>query len=128
MRTKTMAPQIQTVDDLPKRTRKALEEYMTVTPEIGRAKGAEDLVLVTTQSGSTYLVDIAEGSCECPDSQHRHPEGGCKHFRRARFATGYQPIPAAAAEQCKVDTDLGACTNANLRFAAADGGVIESRG
>lgn len=43
------------------RTERALTRYLTVLPETGRAKGADGLSLVVSQSGSEYLVDSREG-------------------------------------------------------------------
>lgn len=79
--------------DIDKRTVRALTEVMTVLPEQGRVRGAEALYLVISGSGSEYLVDTRNESCECPDSEHRNPENGCKHVRRVRFATGERPVP-----------------------------------
>jgi len=106
------------------RTRRALEQYLTVTPDVGQARGAEGIALVTSQSGSEYVVDALEGRCECRDAEYRDPDGGCKHVRRARFALGLDAIPADAAAACDVDPDLGQHCDAELRFAAADGGII----
>ena len=113
--------------DLPDRTVRALTEYLTVTPDTGRARDVPGMALVTSQSGSEYLVDVRDGRCECGDAQHRDPHGGCKHVRRARFATGVEAIPAAAS-QLDVDPDLGEHCDAEVRFASADGGtdIIEA--
>lgn len=107
------------------RTRRALEQCMTVTPNIGRAKDAPGLAIVTSESGSSYTVDMDTGTCGCPDSEHRDPAGGCKHVRRARIATGRRPVPAEFVEACDVDPDLGQCTDATVDLLAADGGVID---
>jgi len=68
------------VSELEGRTRRALEEYMTVLPE-------EDtgLCRVYTQSGEEYVVDAQDGACTCPDFRHNlgHDER-CKHQRRCR--------------------------------------------
>jgi hypothetical protein len=107
------------------RTERALTEYMTVTPDLGRARGADGLALVTTQSESTYLVDYDAGRCECPDAEYNLSDGEvCKHVLRARFAVGETPVPAAAAAQLSVDGTLGDATDATVRFTAADGGVV----
>lgn len=112
-------------DDLEPRTRRALTEYMTVTPTLGRARDADGLALVTTESESTYLVDYDAGRCECPDAEYNLTDGGmCKHVRRARFAVGETPVPATAATRLSVDGTLGDATDATVRFAAADGGVV----
>jgi len=111
-------------EDVPERTRRALEQYLTVTPDTGRARGADDLVLVTSESGSEYVVDLPAGRCSCEDYEYR--EADCKHRQRARMATGREPIPAEAAAVCDIDPSLGQHTDASLRFAAADGGVVAS--
>ncbi|MGB9931548.1 hypothetical protein [Haloarcula amylolytica] len=109
-------------DSIADRTRRALEQYLTVTPDVGQARGAEGLALVTSESGNEYVVDVQEGRCECRDAEFRDVE--CKHIRRARFAMGVDAIPADAAAACDVDPDLGQHCDAELRFAAADGGII----
>lgn len=42
------------VSDVEPRTVRALEEYLTVMPEHGRVKGADDLVLVVSASPEEY--------------------------------------------------------------------------
>ncbi len=37
---------------------------------------------VFSQSGQTYLVDVFERNCTCPDWAKNEPKGGCKHMRR----------------------------------------------
>ncbi|QLG49106.1 hypothetical protein [Natrinema halophilum] len=110
------------IDTLDERDVRALEEYLTVTPEIGRARGADDLTLVTSQSGKEYLVDVREGVCECPDSEYRHPDGGCKHVRRARIAMGHETVDARTLAELDVDPRLGEHAN-GPRVATSDGGV-----
>lgn len=114
------APSTDSIDD---RTRRALEQYLTVTPDVGQARGVEGIALVTSgESGSEYVVDALEARCECRDAEYRDVQ--CKHIRRARFAMGIDAIPADAAAACDVDPDLGQHCDAELRFAAADGGII----
>jgi len=67
------------------RTLRALTEPMSVLPEMGRAKGADDLYLVVSSSGKEYLVDARGWSCECPDATHRDVR--CKHQRRVALQT-----------------------------------------
>lgn len=99
--------------DLEPRTRRARERKLSVTPDLGRARDADDLVLVTSgNSGNTYLVDVRARTCECPDSTRRDPAGGCYHVHRARMALGEQPIPAAALRTVDVDPQLGDHTEA----------------
>jgi hypothetical protein len=86
---------------------------MTVLPETGRAEDADNLYLVVTEGGSEYLVDAHTGVCECPDYQHREPEGGCKHLHRVAYATGETPVPAWT-DVDAIDSHLGLCTDATL--------------
>ena len=84
---------------------RALSEYQTVL-ENGdvRARSAPGLYTVTTQSGSTYLVDADLGACECPDAEYRDRK--CKHQRRVEFATGARPVPEWI-DRDEVDPNLG---------------------
>lgn len=116
--------------ELEARTRRALEQYLTVLPEtdpvdeLGAVADVPGMVLVVSESGSEYVVDVDAGRCECPDARHR--DVMCKHVRRAAFATGEEAIPADAAAALDVDPELGHHTDASLRFAAADGGIVEA--
>ena len=74
------------------RTERALTHYLMVLADVGRAKGADDLFLVVSQSGTEYLVDTHIGAYECPDRGHRVVR--CKPTRRVAFATGEHPVPA----------------------------------
>ncbi len=76
------------------RDARALTQYLTVLPEHGRARDADGLYVVVSESGSSYLVDVRHGACECPDAEYRDPDGGCKHVRRVRYGTGERAIPA----------------------------------
>jgi hypothetical protein len=106
--------------DLEKRTRRALEQYLTVLDDVDAAAGADDLYVVVSESGSQYLVDARGGSCTCPDAEHRDPEGGCKHARRVAFATGAEAIPAAA-DPDAVDDQLGAHVDGVVRWECEHG-------
>jgi len=90
---------------LDERDARALTQVMTVEEDVGRVRGCEDMYLVTTGSGSTYLVDMHQQACECWDDTVR--DAGCKHRRRVAFATGRRPIPAWA-DRAAIDDDLGA--------------------
>jgi len=108
------------------RTERALSECMTVLPNHGRADGAPGLFVVIGQNGNgEYLVDTRTGSCECPDAEYRDPEGGCKHLRRCRIATGDTPVPADALGEVTIDDTFGAQVDASPKFATADGGLID---
>jgi len=90
---------------LDERDVRALTEYLTVLNDIGRGRGADNLFLVVSESGSEYLVDRRTGRCGCPDAEHRDPDGGCKHVRRVAFVTGARPVPDGLQG---VDPQLGA--------------------
>lgn len=98
---------------------RALTEYLTVLENIGRARHADDLFLVVSQSGSEYLVDARTGACECPDATYRDMR--CKHTRRVEFATGERAVPA---DVDGVDPDLGAHVAGGTRVAVTDGGTL----
>jgi len=98
--------------DLEKRTRRALEEYITILPDAGNGDG-ETIVTAVSESGSSYTVDVRDGRCGCPDSEHRNPDGGCKHLRRARFALGLRRVPNAP--HVEVDPRLGEHTDAEVK-------------
>lgn len=67
------------------RTQRALEEPMSVS-----LHASDGTYRVEKQNGSTYLVDVLEDSCTCPD---RH--GRCKHRRRVEreLELGWLPTP-----------------------------------
>jgi hypothetical protein len=114
--------------DLPPRTVRALTEYMTVLPDTGRARGADDLFIVVSESGSEYLVDRRESRCDCPDARHNlTPEEQCKHERRVRYATGETALPEWVNTD-GVDPDLGAHTGSSPIRAATDGGITGGEG
>jgi hypothetical protein len=109
--------------DLPKRAVRALTERMTVLPDFGRVKGAEDLYLVVSGSGSEYLIDSREGRCDCPDAQHNlDAQEQCKHERRVAYATGDTPIPEWVNGDA-IDSHLGIQTTCGPVYAATDGGL-----
>jgi len=116
------------VSEVESRTQRALEEYLTVLPEHGRVKGADDLVLVVSASQEEYVVDVRSGACECPDASY-NLEGDelCKHARRARFALGRDAVPSEALEAVDVEPNFGAFVGTDgVRVATSDGGVIEA--
>lgn len=105
---------------LEERDARALTEVMTVEEDVGRVSGCEEMFLVTSGSGSTYLVDMQLGSCECWDSRTR--TGGCKHVRRVAFATGRRPIPAWADREA-IDDQLGLHVDGDVDYQHFDRGV-----
>jgi hypothetical protein len=113
-------------DCIDSRTKRALDECMTVLPNHGRADGAPGLFVVIGQNeNGEYLVDTRTGSCECADAEYRDPEGGCKHVRRCRIATGENPVPADALGEVTIDDTFGAQLETSAKFATADGGLID---
>jgi hypothetical protein len=109
------------------RTRRALEEYMTVLPEFGRAADAPGLfVVVGENENGEYLCDTRTGGCECKDAEYRDPEGGCKHVRRCRIVQGEKPVPAASLGDIEVDSSIGVHVDSSPKFTTADGGVIDA--
>ena len=120
----TNDPTAEESTDLEPRTRRALTQFMAVLSDVGRARDADDLYVVVSESGSEYMVDLREGTCECPDSRHRDNE--CKHVRRARIATGARPVTADALLDVDPDPQLGAHVDADgPRAVATDGGRME---
>lgn len=107
-------------DQLSDRDRRALSQYLTVLEDIDRVRGADDLYLVVSESGSEYLVDMQEGACECDD--HRYRGSKCKHARRIEFATGSRPVPGNA--DVEVDPQLGEHVSGSPRLAMPDGGIV----
>lgn len=112
--------------ELDDRDRRALEQYLTVLDDYDRAKGADDLYMVVSESGSEYLCDARERTCECPDFEFRCSDMGCKHLRRVLILTGERPVPADALEDVDVNEQLGEHIDASPTFVAADGGVVQT--
>lgn len=113
------------IDDrrIDERDERALQQFLTVLSETGRARNADDLFLVVSESGSEYLVDAREQRCECPDHELRRVR--CKHLRRVAFATGERPVPAGVEG---LDDQLGQHLEATPCRPATDGGteIIEA--
>jgi len=62
---------------------------------------------VDSESGANYVVDLADGSCTCPDHQLR--EERCKHLRRVAVEVTAQRVPPpgktwATCDACGMDT------------------------
>lgn len=89
--------------DLDDRSRRALEQYLTVLPNYDRSKAADSLFMVVSQSGSEYLVDLKLGACECPDAEYRGVT--CKHQRRVEYAVS--GVPADLPDGVDADPNLG---------------------
>ena len=81
---------------------RALTECLTVLEDVGRVRGAEDLFLVVSESGSEYLVDRRTGRCGCPDAVHRWCTAGrqtapSSDAAGGRFSTTFRPRGASPA-------------------------------
>lgn len=83
---------------------RALTQQLTVRDDIDRARHAEDLFIVASHDGGSYLVDLREGVCECADNTYRGVR--CKHLRRVDFATSERAIPATVDAE-DIDLSLG---------------------
>lgn len=97
---------------------RALTEYLTVLPDYDRARGADELFVVVSHSGSEYLVDARGGACECPDAQYR--DRTCKHLWRVRYATGRDVIPGWVDVE-KINSTLGQHVAGEPRIMTASG-------
>jgi hypothetical protein len=83
------------------RAARAWTERMAVRP-IGGGRYAVD-----SQSGATYVVDLSESRCSCPDHEIRHER--CKHLRRVAIEVTSHRLPPpgkrqALCAQCGVGT------------------------
>jgi len=77
-----------TMDELSathRRTARAVTETMVVVPVATDLGVATNFYRVYSASLSQYKCDRKSGSCTCPDSERRNPDGGCKHVRRVRM-------------------------------------------
>ena len=114
-------------DSIDRRTERALTEPLSVLTPDGTPVEDPDatIVAVVSHSGASYTVDVRAGRCECPDAEHRNPDGGCKHVRRARVALGREPVAARVLDTVDPDPQLGA--NApGPAVATADGGIVDA--
>ena len=111
--------------DLEPRTRRALEEPLSVLGPDGTPVADADrtLVSVVSHSGESYRVDVREGRCTCPDHEHRGVE--CKHLLRAAIALGERPVTSAELAAVDVDENLGANAH-GPHVVASDGGIVEA--
>jgi hypothetical protein len=91
---------------LPDRAARAWTERMAVRPR------GDSTYAVTTESDSTYLVDIAQRSCSCPDNRIRGER--CKHLRRVAIEITAKKVAPPGKERATCDA-CGAVT-----FVAAD--------
>ena len=94
------------IEPLDDRDVKALTEYMSVLPHVRSTEKQDGMYSVVSESGRTYTVDVDLGACDCDDAFYRQPDGGYKHVRRVRFATGRRSIPEWVNREA-VDDQLG---------------------
>ena len=71
------------IEAVAKRVNRALGSIFYV-----EATGEDGKYTVFSGSGSSYTVNLPEGTCTCPDGQHG---AWCKHAHRAAFVTGEIP-------------------------------------
>lgn len=77
-----LAPNVETLDE---RSRRAWTEPMAVR----RLKDGR--YAVDSQSGATYVVDLPQGDCTCPDNEIRGAL--CKHIRRVAIEINERRVP-----------------------------------
>lgn len=98
--------------DADARTRRAIEQDMVVIPGRGADGVATGMYDVHSQSGSTYIVDLAGDEdrprCDCPDVAHNDPEDGCKHARRVQFLVDKTALPEQGESADEYMDQLGA--------------------
>jgi predicted nucleic acid-binding Zn finger protein len=116
----TAAEESDALDHLDARDRRALEEHISILPDVGEARGAPGLFLAVGENGGgEYVVDVETGACTCPDATYNLPDGDrttCKHAAAARFATGARAIPAPVTP-ADVRDDLATHVDATPTFA-----------
>lgn len=88
-----LAPDTRRLED---RAARAWTEPMAVTP-VGSGR-----YTVASHSGETYLVDLPDGDCSCPDHEIRGER--CKHLRRVAIEVteGRVPPPGRRRGECTV--------------------------
>jgi len=94
---------------LPDRAARAWTERMAVRPRAGSTYA------VTTESDNTYLVDIEQRSCSCPDNRIRGEH--CKHLRRVAIEITAKRVAPPGKERATCD----AC--GTVTFVAVDAGA-----
>lgn len=89
--------------ELPSRTRNRMEELeVTFT-------GGSSIVEVQSESGNTYHVDTAEGTCDCAHYQHRQET--CRHMDAVEMAQGNNPELRSMTEAVDVGEELSNVAN-----------------
>ena len=93
-----LAPDLRALDD---RAARAWTERMAVRP-LGDGRYAVD-----AESGATYVVDLPDRSCTCPDNEIRGEH--CKHLRRVAIEITSHRVPApgktwAVCDSCGAET------------------------
>lgn len=114
--------------EVEKRTRRALEEPLSVLSVDGTPLDETDttIVSVVSHSGEQYTVDVREGRCTCPDAEYNlDADERCKHEIRARAVLRREPVDARVLDAVDVDPQLGQHAF-EPAVASADGGIIDA--
>ena len=113
--------------DVEKRTRRALEQPLSVLSVDGTPIDDADttIVSVVSHSGEQYTVDVRDGRCTCPDAEYNlDDDEACKHEIRARAVLRREPVNARVFDAVDVDPQLGQHAF-EPAVTAADGGIVD---
>lgn len=114
--------------EVEKRTRRALEEPLSVLSVDGTPLDETDttIVSVVSHSGEQYTVDVREGRCTCPDAEYNlDADEACKHEIRARAVLQREPVDARVLDAVDADEQLGQHAF-EPAVASADGGIVDA--
>ncbi|MFC7026749.1 SWIM zinc finger family protein [Halomicroarcula sp. GCM10025324] len=87
-----LAPDLRDMDD---RAARAWAEPMAVRPR------EDDTYAVATASGHTYVVDLTDRTCTCPD--HRIRGEHCKHLRRVAIEITARRVAPPGKQRARCD-------------------------
>lgn len=73
------------------RAQRARTEQMVVIPQTSADGDATGVYRVHKDDGATYVVNLRDPECGCPDHQQR--ENRCKHLRRVAMAVNETALP-----------------------------------
>jgi len=121
-------------DDVEPRTRRALEEYMTVLPNHGAASERQHAYAVFGENERSpddadedyYIVDMNYNMCTCGD--HMKRQNTCKHMRRVEILTGERPVTPQIQENVTPVDNIGDFIETDIRYLMPDGGVVSESG
>lgn len=87
---------IDDLDSVAKREYRARTQRMTIIAEKDVHGDATGMYRVTSQSRSTYTVDVVNGACMCPDHEYNvtAQNHGCKHRMRVWIGITEGDLPA----------------------------------